>query len=951
MKRLNFFKYISSSINLKILWITSLSLLIFMIVVVGVHYSSLNQMKAQTLEVTEAELTELVDEYYGNYIDSVYIHINSEMDAIFDELHILSSTLQLFFSERSNFQPLIDVMAETDYFKDDLKEYSNYMQNDASSPSVVAVASYLFDDGLVEDEAYALIENTRILDLILPAFVDNGVNKLQVYFQGGENKEIFRLAPWSNLGEDVLAVYPELFNSPIWETFNPGLAAEWRALIQSSDAESIQDLLRVTPPVQDGLSGDIVLTLSQPLANEDFTEFEGTLSYDVSIGNITSMIEKIHISESGFAFVTQSNGNVFSVNERGLEVLGLLNDDDATIDSDQGFNRLERQLGKSNFESVQNLKMNTSEDLVLEIIEIDGIEYMFASKHLYSYQSWLPEQSFFKENWQIGFLVPKEEVYTMYNAINDEISSDVSSLTMSTIIITILLAVVILFFIYKFNRAVTRELVELSNVANEVKAKNYDIEIPINTSDEIGVLASAFKDMVVEVKHSFDQLEKHNELLQAEIDERIARDRIIDYLENFDSGTDLPNKKALLNILKEMKDVKEQFVSLIVIGLDEFRKVNEAYSWTFGDKLIQNIALRLKELLPSECILFKLSGDEFAFIFRDNKLKHLITLVEDISDSFKTPFKVGEYEVLISSSTGISSYPFDSDNPEDIFKYATNAMIHAKEFKKGKYEFYSAEMNEAARLRMITINELRNAIESDEFDMLYQPIISVDTKKVTGMEALIRWHNENLGPVSPNVFIPLAEESDLMISIGEWVMRHALEETKAMHDLGHNHLTIAINVSVMQFLDANFTSVLRKMIQDVGIDASKVNIEITEGLFINDLEKILKVLNEIRSLGISISVDDFGTGYSSLSYIKDLPLSKLKIDRSFINAIDEDKSQKLVSAIIGLAHNLNLSVVAEGIETEEQLKYVQDKNCEELQGYLYSKPLSFNDFIEYVNNH
>lgn len=948
MKQYNILKQVKNSINLKLLWITIVSLLIYMIAVSVINYTSLNQMKSRTLDNTEMELTALVEEYYDNYINALYIQINNQMDNLFDELHILSDTMQTVFSNRSKFDKLIDAMRETEYFFDDLKSYTNYMQNNENEPSVVVVASYLYDDGKVEEEAIALIDNTKILDLIMPSFMKYGVDKLQIYFQGGENKEIFRLSPWSDVGKEVIEVYPDLFNSPIWETFNPGLAGQWREWIKRSDDNTIDALMRVTPPVQDGLSGDIVLTLSQPIANEAFDDFEGTISYDVSIGEITEMIEEITISDSGFAFITQSNGNVFSVNENGLRTLGFFSDEDSTVDTESGFNRLERFLDKSNYDEVKALEMNNGDALEIKTIIIDDVEYMFASKNLLTYQSWSPENSFFDESWQIGFLVPKHEVYSMFYEIEKDINDEVSVITINTLMITFLLAVVILFFIYKFTSMVTNELVTLSQVAHAVKMKDYDVEIPVNTSDEVGVLASAFKEMVSEVKMSFEQMEKHNERLQAEIAERINKDRIIDYLENFDSSTDLPNKKALQNILKEMKNVEEHFVSLVVIGLDEFRKVNEAYSWTFGDKLMVAIADRLKTLIPEESMLFKLSGDEFAFMLKENKLKNLMTVVEDVSQSFKVPFKVGEYDVLIGSSIGISSYPFDTNEPSELFRFATNAMIHCKDVHRGKYEFYSAEMNDTARMRMMMLNELRSAIENKEMSLVYQPIISVKTKEVTGMEALLRWHSNALGTVSPNAFIPLAEKTDLMISIGEWVFKQALTETKKLHDKGYKDLNVAINVSVMQFLDVNFVNEVRRAIEDIGIDASKITIEITEGLFIKDLESILKVLNEIRSMGISISVDDFGTGYSSLSYIKDLPLSKLKIDRSFIHAIDEDMSQKLVSAIIGLAHNLNLSVVAEGIENFEQLSYIEKKNCEELQGFLFSKPLTFDTFVEFL---
>lgn len=943
-------KKIQSSINLKMIWITSICLIVFVVVISSINFISLTQMKNQALDITESEIDGLVEEYYDNYLDSVNVYIDGQMDGIFNELYALAGTLQSFFSNRSQMDMIIEGMYDSQYFDDDLVEYDDYIQNKSDELSTVLVASYMIEDGAIDSEAYALIEDTKILDLILPSFVDFGVNKLQIYFQGGQNREIFRLMPWSDIGKDVLTVYPGIFDTPIWETFNPGLAGEWREKITNTDPSDFYKLMRVTPPVQDGLTGDLVLTMSHPIANEDYDEFEGTLSYDVSIGNITSLIEEISISETGFAFVTQSNGNVFSVNEYGQETLGLLNDADSTVDSNEGFNRLERFLSNSSYESIQNLEMNTSDDVVLSTISIEGVEYIFASRNLYEYQSWTPDTSFFNETWQIGFLVPKAEVYKMYYEIEDGIVEELSILTINTLVTAFVLAIVILVLIYKFNSIVTRELVDLSEAANSVKSKNYDVDIQVKTDDEIGILASAFKDMIKEIKTSFDQMASQNDILQSEIDERVRKDRIIDYLENFDSSTDLPNKKALLNILKEMKSGKGQFVSLVVVGLDEFRKVNEAYSWTFGDRLIVEIAQRMQEILPEDCILFKLSGDEFAFIFRDSKLKNLISLVDEVNLGFKKAFSVDDYEITIGSSLGISSYPFDTDEPTDLFKFATNAMIHAKEVNKGKYEFYSAEMNDSARMRMSLLNEVRSAIELDEFELFYQPILSVETKKVTGMEALLRWENKNLGVISPAVFIPLVEKTDLMISIGEWVLKRALKETKLLHDMGHDELMVAVNVSVAQFLDPNFIDLLKQTIDDVSIDASKITIEITEGLFINDLDGILRVLREIRKLGLSISVDDFGTGYSSLSYIKDLPLSKLKIDRSFINAIDEDMSQKLVSAIISLAKNLNLSVVAEGIETEDQFTYIDNRQCEEAQGYLFSKPLPFKDFEKFVKD-
>ncbi|MBN2796302.1 MAG: EAL domain-containing protein [Clostridia bacterium] len=943
--------HIRSQINLKIILITFLCLVIFITAIVTVIYRGMNQLKDETLGYTEAELKELVNEYYNNYIEAVDLRVESEVNQIFDELHILSNIIQTFFSHNSEMSGVIKAMSQSEFFKDHLVQNPKYYQNIPKEPTSVLIASYMIDDyGNVKDDAIALVKDTQFMDLILPAFADYGIDKLQVYFQGGENKEIFRLAPWADLGGSVVDVYPEIFDQPIWEAFNPGLAGQWEEWIkQLKNPKDMNNLLRVTPPVQDGLTGQIVLTFSQPLANEDMTEFEGTVSYDVSIDHVIQMIEDVKIAESGFAFAIQGDENVFAINEQGLKTFGLLTDEESTTDSQIGFNPMERLLSNSIYEDVQKLEFNGSEQNEIKEIRINGEKYFMASKNLLSYQTWSAERGFYDVYWRIGFVAPYDEVFSMYNAIDVKINNELNSINLDTLIITISIAVVMLFFIYRFTTLVTSDLVNLTANVKEAKSKNYDVHFETKGKDEVSVLTGAFNDMLAEIKSSFKKMEVQNETLKAEIHERKQKDRIIDYLENFDAGTDLPNKKALLNILKDITADDQGFVSLVVIGLDEFRKVNEAYSWTFGDKLMNKIADEMRQLLPQETLLFKLSGDEFAFIIKETKFKFLVDTVENVSQLFKKPFVVDNNEIIISSSIGISSYPYDSQKPVDIFKYATNAMIHAKEVNKGKYEFYNAEVNTSARMRMEMVSEMRNGLSNEEFELLYQPIVDTRTGFVTGMEALIRWNSENLGPVMPSVFIPLAEQSRQIIPIGNWVLKRALSDTKKLHDLGFKKLNVAVNVSVIQFMEDDFIKNLRQFIEETKIQSERVTIEITENLFINDLEKILPVLKAIRETGVLISVDDFGTGFSSLSYIKNLPLSKLKIDRAFINEIHDDKSRMLMSGIIGLAHNLNLSIVAEGVETLEQLEFIREKSCEEAQGYYFSKPVTYEQLIEYLS--
>lgn len=943
--------HIRSHINLKIMLITFLCLVIFVTAILTVIYRGLGRLKEESLAYTEAELEELVEEYYNNYVNALDARVESEVNQIFNELHVLSNIIQTFFSNKENMDEIIRAMDESPYYKDYLLQNPKYYQNIPSEPTSVFIASYMMDEyGNVKEDAMSLVQDTQFMDLILPAFADYGVSKLQVYFQGGKDKEIFRLAPWSNIGENIVDVYPEIFDQPIWEAFNPGLADQWTNWINLlDDPKDLTNLLRVTAPVQDGLTGEIVLTFSQPIANEDMTEFMGTISYDVSIDRVVQMIEEVQLAESGFAFAMQGKDNIFAINDLGIQTLGLKNEADSTTDSDIGFNPLERLQADSIYEEVIGLNFEAMEGNKINIVPINGKQYFIVTKNLLKYQTWSPEEDFYDVNWRVGFVVPYDEVFSMYNELNVKMNDELETINLDTMLITITIAVVILFFMYRFTTLITSELINLSATVKEAKSNHYDVQFTTKGKDEVGVLAGAFNDMLGEIKSSFIKLEKQNETLKAEINERKQKDRIIDYLENFDAGTDLPNKKALLNILKDIGVEEEEFVSLIVIGLDEFRKVNEAYSWTFGDKLINKIANDMKDVLPADSLLFKLSGDEFAFLLKESKFKKLVNNVEAISDLFSNPFIVDNNEIMITSSIGISSYPYDSDQPVDIFKYASNAMIHAKEVNKGKYEFYNAEINTSARQRMEMVSEMGNGIANEEFRLKYQPIVDAKSGYITGMEALIRWESSALGPVMPNVFIPLAEQSRQIIPIGDWVMEKALQDTKQLHDLGFKNLNIAINVSIIQFMEDGFLKRLKEHINHVGIAPERVTIEITEGLFINDLEKILPVLNGIREIGALISVDDFGTGYSSLSYIKNLPLSKLKIDRAFIKEIEDEKNKMLVSGIIGLAHNLNLSIVAEGIETEKQLEFIKNKGCEEAQGYLFSQPVTYDQLLSYLS--
>ena len=947
-----FFTGLKKSINIKITFITVLIVGIYMIFISVFLFNSVNNVKNSVLDNINEELSLVTNEYYQNYIDEISKEITNNVDNMISELHIISGIVQNYFDndENENFKEITSVLKKNEYFKDNLRYHNLWYDNESTEPTMIFVTRYLFDENNnINPKAMTFLDKTLFLDLILPSFADYGVNKLQIYFQGGKDNEIFRIAPWVDLGNDIVKVYPDFFDLPIWETFNPGLSEEWKKIITASkgNIDELNKHYRVTPPVQDGVTGKIVLTISQPIATENYTEFAGTISMDVPIDNLINFISDVKIEKNGFAFLMQSNGNLFAINDRGANILGLSGVDE-NIDSEKaGFNSLKRYLKDSELEEVRNLDFN---DMLGEykFTEIGGKKYAIIAKKIPIYNSWTPEKGFFKENWILGFIVPYEEVFSMYNNTSKNVNDKLKHTFFNVLISYILMFIVLIVLIAIINKNLTKNLKKLVLTVEEVKNKNYDIDININSEDEVGKLSEAFNDMIMDIRYTFETLELQNQKLSDEIKERKKKDRIINYLENFDSATDLPNKKMLLNYLKDLNIKNNIIVSLIVIGIDDFRKINEAYSYKFGDVLMKKISERLEKFNVGNNLLFKLSGDEFGFIIEAEDYNSIILEIERVQETLHEKYFLNDKEVMVSSTIGISTFPYDSSDPLDIFRFASTAMVHAKDCNKGGYEFYNEEMNKNAMNRMEMISELRNALKNDEFYMVFQPIVDTVTLKWNGVESLIRWKNKSLGTISPGTFIPLLEETKQIVEVGKWLILDSLLKIKKLHELGYEDLYVSINLSVVQFLEGNLIEYIRESLKTTGVNPNRVAFEITESLFIENIDYVKSILLDIKSLGCSISVDDFGTGYSSLSYIKNLPLSKLKIDKSFIDELTEHAGGAITNAIIGLAKNLSFTVIAEGVETESQFEYLKFKGAEEVQGYLFSKPKEFSEILKEI---
>lgn len=385
--------------------------------------------------------------------------------------------------------------------------------------------------------------------------------------------------------------------------------------------------------------------------------------------------------------------------------------------------------------------------------------------------------------------------------------------------------------------------------------------------------------------------------------------------------------------------------------MDNFKNINDTYGHFTGDRFLIEVARLIKSLLHEQDTLARLGGDEFTVIMEDiDSLVDVASVAQKIIDTFDKPIKIENREFYTGASLGISIYPDDGKNYEELVKAADTAMYQVKESGKKGYKFYTRLMNEKITQRVLIENDLRGAIAREELFLEYQPKINIATKSVYGMEALVRWNHPKIGLVRPDQFIGIAEESDQILPLGLWVAQEAMRQTKILHDAGMQ-LVVSINVSSKQLEDPSFVDTICALAHDIGIDKSYVELEITESHIMKNVDYALEVLNVLDKRGFLLSIDDFGTGYSSLNYLKKLPTKTIKIDRSFVLDIDKNPDDRsIVAAIIAMATSLGKDVIAEGSETRAHIEALRSLECAKVQGYFFSKPLKIELFKEFVTN-
>ncbi|MDD2780739.1 EAL domain-containing protein [Sulfuricurvum sp.] len=515
-------------------------------------------------------------------------------------------------------------------------------------------------------------------------------------------------------------------------------------------------------------------------------------------------------------------------------------------------------------------------------------------------------------------------------------------ITFFVLILSLTLLTLILLRIL-FKKTVAQPLQSLMKQIENIENQDYSEYKVIRTGDELETISKNVNRLAFTIQ------EREHSLLKSQ--------KELENLSNTDSLTNLPNRRlfnALLQhgISRVLRTKKH--LAVIFLDLDQFKQINDTLGHNIGDILLQEVALRLRKTLRESDTLARIGGDEFNILIEGfDHHSDLEPILSKIIDAFHLSFLCGEHEIRTSASLGISVFPEDGESISDLIKNADLAMYRSKDTGRNRYSFFTKELGHIIENRSKVLHALKNAIEKgDEFTLLYQPKISAQSGKIVAVEALIRWNSHILGWMTPDRFIHLAEETGLIAPIGLWVLQQSSHDFMQLRSQGFFFPYIAVNVSAIQLEKHDFFEMLNTAFEKTEFDPQWLEIEITESYLATNAEHALSTLEKLRTMNIKIAIDDFGTGYSSLSYLKKLPVDRLKIDKSFVDDLPHSSEGVAITrAIIALAKTFNLSITAEGVETKEQLEFLQEAGCDEIQGYYYAKPLTLNELKNFISNH
>lgn len=433
--------------------------------------------------------------------------------------------------------------------------------------------------------------------------------------------------------------------------------------------------------------------------------------------------------------------------------------------------------------------------------------------------------------------------------------------------------------------------------------------------------------------------------LNDKITEILSQKEKLNNLAYFDSLAGIPNRSMVLRKMQFIINLSKleniRFV-LVFIDLDDFKKINDSLGHATGDDFLLAVVSRICSVIDKNDLLGRIGGDEFALLIqRPLKDDEIVEYIESIKISLNQPFQVGNFVLNTSASFGVSVFPDDGQTSDELLKNADMAMYKVKSSGKNDINFFNKELKEMILKKIDLENNLRSAQDYNEIYIVFQPQYTANTKKLRGFEALVRWDSPKLGLITPNTLIPIAEETGIILSLGEWILKNACIKFKEISSNLNDDVILSVNISTIQFMKPTFVDMVKRVLSETNFDPCKLELEVTESVFISSAEYAAKIFEKLKGIGIQIALDDFGTGYSSLSYLNKLPIDILKIDKCFIEELNHSNTRKqIVGDLINLMHKMNIAVVAEGVETEKQLNYLNEHNCDFIQGFLWGKPLS-----------
>jgi diguanylate cyclase (GGDEF)-like protein len=518
---------------------------------------------------------------------------------------------------------------------------------------------------------------------------------------------------------------------------------------------------------------------------------------------------------------------------------------------------------------------------------------------------------------------------------------------LSVVAALLIAAVVVTLFL---TRRLVAPMRQLMRAARAVGAGKLDVYVPAKSSDELGLLTHTFNHMTQRLAESQAEVATYQRTLEDKVTQRTKELEVATAqaykLAQHDILTGLPNR-ALLNqrlrqiVAQAARDGQQ--VACLFLDFDHFKRINDTLGHDAGDQLLQAVAQRLTSAVRESDTVARLGGDEFVLILPGLDSVHaayeVMTVLTRVRESFLAPFRLADQTPTLTCSIGVSVYPVDATDPNGLIKQADTAMYAAKEAGRNAYRFYTADMNARVQARLQLETDMRRGLMDDEFFLVYQPQIDMDSGRALGVEALLRWRDPERGVIGPNEFIPIAEESGMIQALGARVLRDACRQVMTWHRQNMT-LRLSVNLSVQQLQHDNWLSVVEDALRASGLPPRYLDLEITESVIITHPERAVATLEKLKQMGVSITVDDFGTGYSNLSSLAQLPIQGVKIDQRFVHGLEQNRSgEAITQAIIALSHSMGLRVIAEGVETVAQFEFLRNHGCEEAQGYLISRPL------------